>query len=43
MRAMQPVLHELFSRHAFALRDLRFMVRENIVDTAAVNVDLIAQ
>src|SRR6266404_6516820 len=43
MRAMQPVVHELFSGHAFALRDLRFVVRKNVVHPAAMDVDLIAQ
>src|SRR5919106_3630953 len=43
MRAMQPVTHELRFRHAFALRDLRFVMRKDVIDAAAVDVDLIAQ
>src|SRR5437764_10805640 len=43
MRAMQPVPDESLSCDAFALRDLCFVVRENIIDTAAMNVDLIAE
>src|SRR4051794_14438611 len=43
MRAMQPVTHELLSRHAFALRDLRLVMREDVIDAAAMDVDLIAQ
>ena len=40
---MQPVAHELLSRYAFALRDLRFVMREDVIDAAAVDVDLIAE
>src|SRR5438132_1363895 len=43
MRAVQPRPHKLFSGHAFALRDLRFVVRKDIVYTAAMDVDLIAE
>src|ERR1043166_4784128 len=43
MRAVQPIAHELFPGHAFALRDLRFVVRKNVVHAAAMNVDLIAE
>src|SRR5437660_10237999 len=43
MRAVQPHSHKLFSGHAFALRDLRFVVRKDIVYTAAMDVDLIAE
>ena len=43
MRAMQPVPDESLSCDAFALRDLCFVVRENIIDTAAMNVDFIAE
>ena len=43
MRAVQPVAHEFFPVHAFALRDLRFVMRKNIVDAAAVNIDLLAE
>src|SRR5207248_11408929 len=40
---MHPVAHEFFSGHAFALRNFRLMMWENIIDAAAVNIDLIAQ
>ena len=40
---MQPIAHEFLAGHTFALRDLRFMMRENVVHPAAVNVDLIAE
>jgi hypothetical protein len=40
---MQPVAHELRSGHAFALRDLGFVMRKDVIDAAAVDVDLIAQ
>src|SRR5439155_20360671 len=43
MRAVQPRPHKLFSGHAFALRDLSFVVRKDIVYTAAMDVDLIAE
>src|SRR5262245_41009270 len=43
MRAMQPVTYEFFSGDPFALADLRLVMRENVVDAAAMNVDLIAQ
>ena len=43
MRAMQPVAHEFFPRDALSLRDLRFVMRENVIDTAAVNIDLFAK
>src|ERR1700731_2332108 len=43
MRAMQPVLHKLFPGYAFTLRTLRFVMWENIVHAAAVDIDLIAQ
>ena len=43
MRAMQPVANELFPGHAFALCDLRFVMREDVIDAAAVDVDLIAE
>src|SRR5438132_410901 len=42
MGAMQPIAHEFLAGHTFALRDLRFVMRENVVHAAAVNVDLIA-
>src|ERR1051326_5807702 len=43
MRAMHPVAHELLPGHAFALRNLSFVMREDVVYSAAVNVDLIAK
>ena len=43
MRAMQPVAHEFFPGDAFALRNLRFVMGENVIDAAAVNIDLIAE
>ena len=44
MRAMQPVAHKLFPGAAFGLRDLRFVMRENIVvHAAAVNIELLAE
>src|SRR5207249_9988672 len=43
MRAMQPVTDEFFSGHAFALCDFRFVMREDIIDAAAMDIDLITQ
>src|ERR1700731_3142420 len=43
MRAMEPHPHEFFAGHAFALRDLRFVMRENVVHATAVDIDLIAE
>ena len=43
MRAMQPVAHEFFPSDAFALRDLRLVMRENVIHSTAVDVDLIAE
>src|SRR5262249_20900791 len=43
MRAMQPVADEFLSRHAFTLGDFRFMVRKNVIDSAAMNIDLVAE
>src|SRR6266403_779140 len=43
MSAMEPVADEFLSRAAFSLCDFGFVVRENVVDSTAVNVDLIAQ
>ena len=39
MRAVQPVAHKLSARAAFALRDLRFVMREDIVHAAAVDIE----
>ena len=41
--AMHPVAHKFFPGHAFALRNLCFMMRKNVIDAAAVNVELIAE
>src|SRR5207237_6971492 len=43
MSAVQPIADKLFAGYAFALRDLGFVMRENIVHAAAVDVDLIAK
>src|SRR5262249_45491723 len=43
MRAVQPVPDEFLSSDAFALGDLGFVVRENIIDTTRVDIDLIAE
>src|SRR5437763_6252186 len=43
MRAVQPVADEFLSRDAFALRDLRFVMREDVIDTAAVDIDLVTE
>src|SRR5207253_905226 len=43
MRTMKPVTHELFVRDTLCLRDFGFVVRKNVVDTAAVNIELIAE
>src|SRR5215471_17588037 len=43
MRAVQPIAHEFLSRDAFALRDLRFVMWEDVVDPAAVDIDLVSQ
>src|ERR1700686_1021394 len=43
MGTVQPVTHEFLAGAAFALCDLCFVMRENVVDAAAVNVDLIAE
>src|SRR5438477_11607551 len=40
---MHPVAHEFFSGHAFALRNFRLVMWENIIDPTTVNIDLIAQ
>ena len=43
MRAVQPVADEFLSRNAFALRDLCFVVRKNVIDAAAMDIDLVAE
>ena len=43
MRAVKPVAHEFFSGDAFRLGDLRLVMRENVIDAAAVDIDLIAE
>ena len=40
---MQPVANEFFARYPFALRDLRFVMREDVIDAAAMDVDLVAE
>ena len=41
MRAVKPVAHEFSSGDAFRLGDLRLVMRENVIDAAAVDIDLI--
>ena len=43
MRTMQPVTDEFLSSDAFALCDLCFVMRKNVIHTAAMNIDLIAE
>src|SRR5882724_7311938 len=43
VRAMEPAAHKLFPRASFRLRDLCFVMRENIVHPAAMNIELIAE
>src|SRR4051812_44619273 len=43
MLAVKPVTNEFLPGHAFGLCDLGFVVRENIIDTATMNIDLVAQ
>ena len=43
VRAMHPVAYKFFAGHAFALRDLRFVMWKNVIDAAAMNVELIAE
>src|ERR1700693_318319 len=43
MRTMKPVAHKFLAGDAFTLRDLGFVMRKNVIDAAAVNVDLIAE
>ena len=40
---MQPVPRKFLSRHSLALRDLRFVMREDVVDPAAMHIDLVTQ
>src|SRR5678816_4380581 len=40
VRAVQPVAHEFPSRAAFALRDLRLVVRKDVVYATAMNIQL---
>src|SRR5207244_3621092 len=42
MRTMQPIADEFFSGHAFALCNLSFVVRKNVIDAAAMDINLIA-
>ena len=41
MRAVQPVTDEFFFCDAFTLCDFRFVMRENIIDAAAMDIELI--
>src|SRR2546423_7801899 len=43
MRAMRPVANELFPAATFRLRDLRFMMRKDIVHAAAMKIDLFVE
>src|SRR5437762_13360541 len=43
MRAMQPVTDEFLSGHALALSNFRLVMRENIIDAAAMDIELITQ
>src|SRR4029079_6730466 len=43
VRAMQPVTDELFARASLPLRYLHFVMRENVVHAAAMNIELFAQ
>ena len=42
MRAMEPVVDELYAVGGFGLRDFVFMMREHVVDTAAMDVKRLA-
>src|SRR5947207_11900982 len=43
MGAVRPYAHEFFAGDAFALRDLGFVMRENIVSPAAMNIYLFTE
>src|SRR5438270_12325068 len=43
VRAVHPIPDEFFPRASFRLRDLCFVVRENIIHAAAMNIELIAE
>src|SRR5471032_1160334 len=43
MRAMQPVADKLLSGHTFRLGNLRFVMRENVIHAAAMNIELLAK
>src|SRR6266705_5901121 len=43
MRTMQPVTDEFLSSDAFALCDLCFVMWKNVIHTAAVDIDFIAE
>ena len=43
MLEVNPVANKLFSGRAFALRDLIFVMRENEIDAAGVNVECLAE
>src|SRR5689334_20957434 len=40
---MYPKLHRLFAAHSLALRDLILMMRKDEINTAGVNIKLLAQ
>ena len=40
---MQPIANKFFPGAAFALRNLRLVMGKNIINPAAVNIDLIAE
>src|SRR5437762_8715613 len=43
MRTMQPVADEFLPCHTFALCNLSFVVRKNVIDAAAMDIDLVAE
>src|SRR6266403_234768 len=43
MCTMQPVPDEFLSCDAFALSDLCFVMRKNVIDAAAMDIDLITE
>src|SRR6266540_1325524 len=43
VRAMQPIADEFLACHAFALCDLCFVMRKNVIDAATMNIDLVAE
>src|SRR3954462_15069737 len=43
MRAMQPITDEFFPGASLRLRNLRFVMRKNIVHPAAMNIELLPE